>query len=225
MAVIAAFSSCKDDYQTYAEQREHERKLIKGFMARGCTVIDPQTQETLLHVDPIQVTKDIEYLTGTKDEEGNIVYKDMPENLYVAVGNDNYYINIVRRGHGKSLQAPCNRRIHARYKEYSIEGDSIASTNLYSPSLAQSPEEMLVTYSQGTFSGAFTNGLMYQVYGTTVPQGWLLPLEYIQLARPNDGIENIALVRVIVPSDMGHELARQAIIPYFYEISFTEADR
>jgi hypothetical protein len=51
---------------------------------------------------------------------------------------------------------------------------------------------------------------MYYVYSSqTVPQGWLIPFNYVR-----DG----ARVKLIVPSKMGHETAMSAVKAYYYDI-------
>ena len=64
---------------------------------------------------------------------------------------------------------------------------------------------------------------MYRRYGngsTTVPPGWLVPFNYINVGRQKSMTDQKARVRLIVPHSQGHATASSNVKPYYYEISF-----
>ena len=64
---------------------------------------------------------------------------------------------------------------------------------------------------------------MYRAYGngsTTVPQGWLVPLTFINLGRYIHADDEIAKVRLIVPHDMGQAYATASVYPCLYDITY-----
>ena len=56
--------------------------------------------------------------------------------------------------------------------------------------------------------------------GISVPEGWLVPLSYIKLGRPQKEGDEIAKVRLIVPHEMGHEVALKGVCAFYYEITY-----
>ena len=70
-------------------------------------------------------------------------------------------------------------------------------------------DEFNYRVTSSSIAGQFTQGLMYSYYGTSVPAGWLMPLTYVR---------DMAHVRLIVPSKMGHSTAMQSVYPYYYDI-------
>lgn len=81
---------------------------------------------------------------------------------------------------------------------------------------------MSVTNTNGTYTASFdtSSSLMYTYYSTTsVPTGWLVPFNYINLARyPKD--DTIAKVNLIVPSTQGHQYASSGVYPCYYTITY-----
>ena len=71
-------------------------------------------------------------------------------------------------------------------------------------------DEFNYRVTSSSIAGQFTQGLMLSYYQTTaVPAGWLVPLAYVR---------DMAHVRLIVPSKMGHNTAMQSVYPYYYDI-------
>ena len=78
-------------------------------------------------------------------------------------------------------------------------------------------DEMSCTNSYGTLTGSFISGVMKTRYGASVPEGWLVPLAYINLGRD---LRDLAKVRLIVPHNSGQDNASQNIYACFYEITY-----
>ena len=80
---------------------------------------------------------------------------------------------------------------------------------------------MTCTNSYGVFTASFTSGVMNSYYQSpSVPSGWLIPLKFIRLGRQAAADEEIALVRLIIPSTEGQSDALNNVYPCFYEISY-----
>ena len=93
------------------------------------------------------------------------------------------------------------------YSEVDVEtGDTIMS-NIADP---QTVDVFKYTVTSSSIAGIFTEGSMLSYRGTTVPAGWLLPFTYVR---------NMAHVRLIVPSKMGHSTAQQYVTPYYYDLA------
>lgn len=214
LALVACFtlSSCEEE-QTYAEQKKAERRAITSFLGKGCTVLDKDLGDTLLHVEPIKVISESEFAAQDSTT-------DISQNEYVLLASSGVYMQIVRRGTGNKLQSGENSRVICRFIEYNISGDSLQSLNSNSFYIAV-PDEMTVTNNYGTITGSFITGMMIRNYSTkNVPEGWLIPLHYINLGRQSSPDQEIAKVRIIVPHSSGHNSAVTAVCPYFYEISY-----
>ena len=144
---------------------------------------------------------------------------DVSKNEYVLFAGAGVYAQFVRRGTGSALNNGEHAMLLCRYIEYNIATDSIRSSNLYG-SDAASPDVMSLQNNSGSLTGVFTSGIMRRFYGTKVPSGWLLPLPYLKLGRQLSANDEIAKVRIIVPSTEGHSVAQNRTHPYFYEITF-----
>jgi hypothetical protein len=99
-----------------------------------------------------------------------------------------------------------------RFAEYRLEKDSAETLVMSNFDVGQISQVDIFRYQKsGTnASGIFSSGMMYYVYQSqTVPQGWLIPFNYVR-----DG----ARVKLIVPSKMGHETAMSAVKAYYYDI-------
>jgi hypothetical protein len=85
---------------------------------------------------------------------------------------------------------------------------------------------MSVKNTLGTFSASFdpTSSLIYNKYGssnnTSVPEGWLVPLSYINLGRPINEGDEIARVKIIVPHTKGHPYATAGVYPCLYNLTY-----
>ena len=190
MALFAvALCSC-EDYETYAEQKEKEKMNIYDFIdEQGIEVIDKETFEA----------------------NGQVT--DIAKNEFVLFEDKGVYMQIVRRGEGEMMADGDRTVFMARYLEYNIASGDTVSGNLY----ASTPDKFTCERKGDTFSASFTYGFMYGIYGSAVPNGWLVPLSYITPGRPND---KAAKVRLIVPHGEGTSTAAQYVYPTYYEITY-----
>ena len=196
MAVIFVLASC-NDYETYGDKKEKERNAISKFVSdNGIMVID----------------EDQFLLQGATT--------DIARNEFVKLNKSGVYMQIVRQGCGDKLKDGETENICCRFKEFNIEADTTTLRNDIDINSA-TVDVMRVTNTSGTFSGSFTKGIMISAYSTaSVPAGWLVPLAYIKVGRPQSLTEENAKVRLIVPHSQGHTIAAQDVVPYYYEITF-----
>jgi hypothetical protein len=83
------------------------------------------------------------------------------------------------------------------------------------------PDIMNVTRSGSIYSATFTSGLMLSAYGASVPEGWLVPLQYVNIGRLTKPDDELAHVKLIVPHSQGTTSnAKSNVIPYYYDITF-----
>lgn len=214
--VALAITACSDT-ESYAEQKEKERKAINSFLNRDAAVVN-SIGDTLIHVGHISVITEEQFLA--QDSTTNL-----EKNEYVLFGGTGVYMQIVRKGTGGKLEPGQSKRIITRYTEFNILSDSVQTSNdiLY---YSTTPDIMDVTNTYGTFTASFNTenggGAMYRAYGSTeVPGGWLTPLTYIRIGRQTSP-EGIAKVRLIVPHTQGQSYARKGVYPCFYEITYQE---
>ncbi len=82
-------------------------------------------------------------------------------------------------------------------------------------------DKMSVQRTGTTITASFVEGMMYQYHGSaSVPGGWLVPLNYVNLGRPEYEGEETAKVRLIVPHSQGTPDASSSVIPCYYEITY-----
>lgn len=204
IAVVIGLSSCNND-ETYADQLDRERDAINSFISNK----------------KIKVISEAEFYA--KDST-----TDTTANEYVYFGNTGTYMQIVRKGCGEKIKRGETVRVLCRYDEYNIldNPDTIQTSNnvLYYQAIV---DKMTVTNTSGTFTGYFdsSSSVMYQSYassgsGTAVPSGWLLPFAFINVGRPVTATDQIAKVRLIVPSTQGQANASASVYPCFYEITY-----
>lgn len=211
LAICSLTQSC-DDEDSYAADRKRERRQVQSFLQRGALCVDKEMGDTTLYVPaPIKVITEEEFLTDT--------ITDVSLNEYVYFPTSGIYMQIVRRGSGEMLQNGKTANVICRYTEFDISTDSIKTTN-NAYYFATMPDIMTVTNTSGTFTASFTSGVMKTYYGANVPGGWLYPLSYIKVGRQVSAADEVALVRVIVPSTEGQADAYTNVYPCFYEISY-----
>ena len=185
-------TSC-NDYETYADQKEKERDGISDFIAlRGINVID----ESTFHAN------------------GDVT--DLSRNEYVYMNNTGVYMQIIRKGCGEPLNDNQTAELYIRFLEVSVLDTTVTYTNYLLP---YDPDVMTVSRTGTTYTASFTSGLMYSAYSASVPSGWLVPFNYINVGYP-DETGDISKVRLIVPHTQGHTTATSNVYPYFYEITF-----
>lgn len=208
MAVLS-FSSCSDD-ETYAHQKETERHNINTFIV----------------TNNIQTISEDEFLKDT------VTLSDATHNQWVLFNTTGVYMQILNRGEGEPIQKGQTIDVLCRFAEYNLNDqpkfkitekldlDSAQLTNeAWIPSNGGAPETMSVTNTSGTFTASFDSktSLMYSAYGSaSVPAGWLVPLSYIRLGRG----DNVAHVRLIVPSSEGQMYASSNVYACFYDITY-----
>jgi hypothetical protein len=214
---VCLTTSCEDE-DSYAELRKTEHAQIKNFINNGTTVIEKETGDTILHVAPIKVISEATFYEN--DSTTNV-----KDNEYVVFNGSGVYMQIVRQGSGKRLENQETTSVVCRYTEFNISADSIQSSNDNSANDEIYRDIMSVTKNYGTITATFLpSGKMYSIYGTSVPSGWILPLQFVNLGR-YVAETDIAKVRIIVPSTEGQSDAMSNVYPCFYEITYMRGDR
>lgn len=200
MLVASTFAACRDS-ETYAEKKERETSCINQYLtANGVKVI---SEETFFAQDSMT---------------------NAAQNEWVLFNSTGVYMQIVRKGTGEKLQKGVTTTLLCRFTERNMLGDSIQLTNDV-PYYGARPEKMSVKNTSGTFTASFISGasLMAQTYkSTSVPKGWLVPLSYIRLGRLKNLGDEIAKVRLIVPSAYGQANASLYVYPCLYDITFEQ---
>ena len=83
-------------------------------------------------------------------------------------------------------------------------------TALSNLSAVETVDAFRYTVTSSSIAGTFLQGYMMTYYSSpAVPAGWLVPLTYVR---------DMAHVRLIIPSKMGHQTAMQYVYPYYYDI-------
>lgn len=185
------FQAC-DDSETYADLKKKERKNIQAFIKeRG-----------------IKVITESEFYA--QDSTTNV-----SKNEYVLFNDNGVYMQIENKGgSGEKLQEDEWKEILVRFWEIYVEsGDTSSVSN----KLERYPDVMSCKNVSGTYYATFTSGTMYSNYGTSVPEGWLVPLNFINLGRDQS---QLAKVKLIVPHAAGHSDASSSVYPMYYEISY-----
>lgn len=212
VATAVMLGACKEE-QTYAEQKKAERRAITSFLSNGTVVLDRDLGDTVLYVKPINP------ISETKFYEQDST-TDVSRNEYVLFTSTGIYMQIVRKGVGNKLQHGETARLLCRYKEYNIIGDSLQTRNDNAYYIGML-DEMNVSNSYGTLTGTFIQGMMKLNYkSVNVPEGWLMPLRYVNIGRQLAADEEIAKVRLIVPHSTGQSDAVNKVYPCFYEITY-----
>ena len=199
IAAAAVFASC-NDYETYGDKKEKERNAIAKFISDSSIVVISEDQF---------------------NRQGQTT--DLARNEYVKFDKNGVYMQIVRQGCGTKLQDGEKTRLICRFSEYNLLEDTITLCNnnneLYY--VVAMPDIMQISRTGSSFTASFLSGIMYSVYkSAAVPSGWLVPLSYVNVGRPQSADEEYSMVRLIVPHSQGHAKASGNVIPYFYEITF-----
>ena len=182
LAVCLAFQAC-DNSKTYAEMLEEEKDAIKAFIKDSSIVVISQSEF---------------YAQDSTT--------DVSRNEYVQLASG-VYMQIVDKGSTNPADTvKPNDLILVRYEEYGLIEKAVTSSNLNNPTVV---DEFRYTVTSSSIAGLFTQGYMLAYYGSSVPAGWLVALNYVR-----DG----AHVKLIVPSKMGQQTAIQQVYPYYYDI-------
>ncbi len=201
VVAATALTSC-DDTETYAEMKEAEEAAINAFIKnQGIKVIS----ETDFHAQGDSTSVD--------------------NNEFVLIASKGVYMQIVEKGCGEKLKDGESASVLCRFSERNLNTDSLQLYNnqpIFSLSIYL--DKMTVRNTSGTFSATFESGLMMSYYGTSsVPSGWLVPLTYINLGRPESEEDEIAHVRIIVPHDMGQSDASSNVYACYYDLTYERA--
>ena len=205
---MIGLTSC-NDYETYADLKEKEQDAISNFISReGIQVIDESTFKN----------------------QGETT--DTTRNQFVHMSRTGVYMQIVRKGCGSPLEDKKSISLLCRFMEKNLLTDSILIRNdqkssFYVTSLgryidtSQYVDKMYVTRNGTTITAMFESGMMQTYHSSTsVPGGWLVPLNYINVGRPEKEGDQIAKVRLIVPHSQGTADASASVYPCFYELSY-----
>lgn len=211
--VLSTLVSCDDD-ETYADRRKRERRQVQAFLQSGVEITDNESGKVLL-----SVPGNIKVLSE-QDFYANDSTTNVSKNEYVLFRGSGVYMQIVRQGAGEKLRDGERATVLTRFVEYNIAADSITCTNNI---LAYEtvPDVMTVSNTSGSFTASFTSGVLSSVYKSkSVPSGWLIPLTFVNIGRQASENEEIAKVRLIVPSTEGQSDARNNVYACFYEITY-----
>ncbi len=177
--------------ETYADQKKREYEAIEDYIsAKGINVIQEETF----------------------NQQGNTT----TGNQFVYLNNSGVYMNIARKGTGTPVKNQESTPLYVRFLEINLSDTTKAMSNFYMP---YDPDIMNVVRQGTTYTASFTYGLMLNSYGASVPAGWLVPLNYINVGGPT-ATSDVALVKLIVPHSQGHSISSGNVCPYYYEISF-----
>ena len=211
---VGLFCAC-DDEETYADRREKENQQIQNFLNTGVNLTDTNSDTYSINV-PGGIN-----VISESDFAAKGYTTDVERNEYVLFNSSGVYMQILRKGPGKPLAEGETATVLVRYTEYDISSAYVRSTNVLN-AYAVMPDVMTCSNSYGTIQASFLSGVMKNTYDTsTVPAGWLIPLKYINLGRQESEDEEVARVRVIVPSTQGQINASANVYACFYDISYT----
>ena len=144
---------------------------------------------------------------------------DLTRNEFVKLDKTGVYMQIIREGCGDKMKDGESLTLDCRFSEFDILNDTTMVYNT-SSSTASLPDRMSVSRSSGTYTATFLSGMMTKVYSSSVPAGWLVPLNYVKVGRPQSMEDECAKVRLIVPHTQGHAYASSNVCPYFYTITY-----
>ncbi len=207
LCILLVATSC-ESYETYSDMKEKERNAINQFIINnGINVIDEATFKA-------------QGLTT-----------DTTKNQYVRFERNGVYMQICRKGVGSIIEENKNVTLLCRFMEQNIQTGSVVVRNdrsafmsmsgTTSVDVSQYVDRMNVKRSGTTITASFIDGMMYQYHGSsTVPAGWLVPLNYVGVGFPQNDTDEIAKVKLIVPHSQGTADASSSVIPFYYEITY-----
>lgn len=193
LAALLLTNACTD-YETYGELKEKERDAIAKFISDSSLVIISEAQ---FH------------------SQGDMTVGDKQ---FVLLDKSGVYMQIVRPGCGEVIQDGETLTVLCRFLEQGLN-DTVA---LFNYGYAFQPDIMSVTRTGSTYSAMFEQGgYMYSSYGSSVPEGWLVPLQYVKIGRLVNPEDELARVKLIVPHSQGTTSnAKTYVKPYYYDITF-----
>ncbi len=196
--LIVLISSCSDT-ETYADKKKKETAAINAYISEN----------------------NVKVISESRFESQGYT-TDVSQNEFVLFESNGIYLQIIREGCGEKIKDGETTDVLCRFSEYNLLGDSLQLSNdiLYYSSI---PEKMTVVNNSGTVTGSFdtSSSLMYAAYSSSsVPSGWLYPLTYLKIGRPVDVDDEIAKIKVIVPSAQGQYYASANVYPCMYELTY-----
>ncbi len=186
-----------NDYETYGELKERERDAIEKFIS------------------------DSSFVIISEDQFHNQGDKTLDNKQFVILDKSGVYMQILNIGSGETIKDGETMNILCRFSEKAIL-DTTSINNLTGTYIF-TPDIMCVTRTGSTYTAYFSEsrGLMCVTYGTSVPEAWLAPLQYVKLGRLTNATDEKAHVRLIVPHSQGTtNNAKANVKPYFYDITF-----
>ena len=196
------FQSCSHT-ETYAEKKEKETSAINQYIA----------------------DKNIQVISEEQFKAQGYT-TDVSKNQYVLMNSSGVYMQIINKGCGTPIKNNETRTVLARFDEYNLlnNPDTMQLSNnvlVYSAIV----DKMTVINKSGTNTAIFTNGesIMVRAYGTTaVPEGWIVPLSFVNIGRPTEESQEPAHVKIIVPSDKVQYYATLYTYPCLYDLYLME---
>ena len=193
LAAVLLSAAC-NDYETYGELKEKERDNIERFISDSGFVVISEAQ---FHA------------------QGDATIGDKQ---FVYLDKSGVYMQIVRKGCGEKIKDGETLSILCRFVEKSIQDTNMLYNAYY---FIFDPDIMNVKRSGSTYSATFVSGVMLSAYGSSVPEGWLVPLQYGNIGRLTKPDDELARVKLIVPHSQGTtQNAKSNVIPYYYDITF-----
>ena len=190
LAGIAFLGACTD-YETYGEMKEKERDDISKFIKDSAINVISET---------------------VFEAQGKTT--DLSRNEFVYLSKSGVYMQIVNKGDGTPLEDGKSVNLLCRFFELNIKEKTV----LYnSYSYVYQNDKLNVQRAGSTYTASFVTGRMYENYGASVPAGWLVTFNYLNIGRST---ANLAKVRLIVHHSQGHSVASQNVYPYYYELTF-----
>ncbi len=197
-------------YETYGDKKQQEADAISQFIGR----------------------QGIQEISETVFEaQGRTT--DLASNQFVRFSRNGVYMQIVRQGCGTKLEENKKVTILCRFLEKNIKTDSVVIRNDREAYLSTTSsgtintgnylDKMAVTRTGTTITASFVSGLMLMIHSSqSVPAGWLVPLNYVNIGKPLDFGEDAetAKVRLIVPHSQGTADASSSVTPFYYEITY-----
>ena len=209
MLACAILLTACEDYETYSDMKKKERAAIQRFISqRGITVISEATFNA--H-------------NQTTDTEAN---------EFVLLERSGVYMQIVRKGCGEPLEDGKTETLLCRFSERNIMTDTLLIRNdephyVYQKSIgkyvdtSELVDKLSAKRTGTTIVANFISGIMRNYHGSTsVPAGWLVPLNYVNVGRPENVDDETAKVRLIVPHSQGTSDASASVYPCYYELTF-----
>lgn len=177
LAFGLSFQAC-DDGKTYAEMLDEEKDGINDFIKKNDFKIISQSEFYA------------QDSTTKSKERGDGV----DEFVQLASG---VYMQIVDKGSENAADTVKNNdEVLVRFMEYSILDKDTTLSNL---NAVETVDAFRYAVTPSSIAGTFLQGYMMTYYSSpTVPAGWLVPLTYVR---------DMAHVKLIVPSKMGHQLS------------------